>query len=66
MEDHLSSWAVSYRTWDEYYWDEEWVVQGSSVGNLEGRPQHTTAQFMPHKKTKIPEHFRAKRISHWS
>jgi hypothetical protein len=52
MANHPSSWAVSYRAWDEYFWDEEWVVQASSVGDLEGgdlegRPQHITAQFKP-------------------
>jgi hypothetical protein len=41
-----------WEDWDEYFWDDEWVVQGTSLGNLEERPEHVTAQFGSYKPFK--------------
>ena len=53
---------ISWEGWDEYFWDDEWVVQASSLGAIEERPIHVTAQFMTYKPTIISEYFRKRQL----
>ncbi len=52
-----AEWQKPVEDWEEYFWDEEWFVQGTSLGIFDERPEHVTAQFMAYKPTKkISEH----------